>query len=69
MLCMRRDLRNLCKAFDAAKTAGHVDDLKLLEHCASLLQAALYVERNHAGVSGGLALRKLVLWVARKPGT
>ena len=66
---MRRNLRNLCKAFDAAKTAGHVDDLQLLEHGAGLLQAALYVEGNHAGVSGGLALGKLVLWVARKPRT
>jgi len=58
---MRWNLRNLCKAFDAAKTAGHVDDLQPLEHGAGLLQTALYVEGNHAGVSGGLALGKLVL--------
>ena len=61
------NVRNLCKAFDAAKTAGHVDDLQLLEQGAGLLQAALYVEGNHACVSGGLALGKLVLWVDRKP--
>lgn len=66
---MSWNLRNFCKAFDAAKTAGHVDDLQLLEHGAGLLQAPLYVEGNHAGVTGGLALGKLVLWVARKTRT
>ena len=66
---MRWNLRNLCKAFDAAKTAGHVNDLQLLEQVTGLLQATLYVEGNRASVSGGLALGKLVLWVARKPRT
>lgn len=66
---MRWNLRNLCKAFDAAKTAGHVDDLQFLEQGAGFLQAALNVEGYHAGVSGGLALGKFVLWVARKPRT
>ena len=66
---MHQNLRNLCKAFDAAKTAGHIDDAQLLEQVAGLLQTALHVEGNHAGVSGGLALGKLVLWVAWKPRT
>lgn len=67
---MRRNLRNLYNGFDAAKTAGHADDSQLLEQGASLLQAAaLHIEGNHAGVSGCLALGKIVLWVARKPRT
>lgn len=45
------DLRNLREALDAAKTAGHVNESKLLEQRAGLLQVAVDIEGNHACVA------------------